>query len=176
MKDTKQMECKFNVKGLKDDGTFAGYAAVFDVIDSQNDAILRGAFLRTLRNGTDNIKLLWQHKVDEPIGYFSKIFEDARGLYVEGNLLLDIQRAREAYALLKSGAISGMSIGYSVAVADYDEIVGVRMLLDVDLFEVSLVTFPANESATVTSVKKKDEDHEMAALKNSIENAMLCLV
>ena len=91
--------------------------------------------------------------MDEPIGVFENIYEDSHGLFVKGKLLLDVKRAKEAYLLLKSGAINGMSIGYSVVSAQIDDVEGVRIIEDLDLFEVSLVTFPANENATITSVK-----------------------
>jgi HK97 family phage prohead protease len=153
MTETKHMDFQFDIKALAEDGTFTGYASVFGVVDSQKDLIQHGAFSRTLRQRKGDVKLLWQHKIDEPIGVFLSLREDAHGLFVEGKLLLDVQRAEEAYALLKSGAINGMSIGYSVVKADYNNETGVRLILDVDLFEISLVTFPANENATITSVK-----------------------
>jgi HK97 family phage prohead protease len=151
--ETKQMDFQFNMKGLSEDGTFTGYASVFNVVDAQKDVIRRGAFRRTLLERGGEVKLLWQHKIDEPIGLFTKIFEDSHGLYVEGKLLLSVQRGEEAYALLKSGAINGMSIGYSVVDAEYDNTSGIRLISAVDLYEISLVTFPANEAATVNSVK-----------------------
>lgn len=152
MQETKHMNVSFEVKGIDENGVFEGYASIFDVVDTQKDVILQGAFRRSLQERRD-VKLLWQHKVDEPIGNFIDLREDSRGLFVKGKLLLDIQRAQEAYALLQSGAIRGMSIGYSVAAADFDDETGVRLISDLDLFEVSLVTFPANEAALVTSVK-----------------------
>jgi HK97 family phage prohead protease len=156
--DTKEIETKhlafpLALKSLNDDGLFAGYASVFDVIDSHKDIIVKGAFARSLQKSGTDIKLLWQHKVDEPIGIITKIREDAKGLYVEGKLLLDVRRAEEAYALLKSGALEGMSIGYTVREYDIDDETGVRILTDIDLWEVSLVTFPANTEAGVTHVK-----------------------
>lgn len=144
------------LKQLQQDGTFAGYAAVFDVVDNQRDIILQGAFSRTLQLAKD-IKLLWQHDTKEPIGVFTQIREDAHGLYVEGRLLLDVQRAREAYALMKEGALSGLSIGYGAKHYDIDPDTGVRVISDVELFEVSVVTFPANEAARVTQVKSPVE-------------------
>lgn len=150
---TKHMEYQFDIKGVEEDGTFSGYASVFNVLDSQKDIIANGAFKRTLEKRNADIKLLWQHKLDEPIGVFLNIKEDSHGLFVKGKLLLDVTRAKEAYSLLKSGAINGMSIGYSVVLADYDDVKGIRILKDVDLFEISLVTFPANKDATITSVK-----------------------
>ena len=151
-KHTKHLDFEFDVKGIEEDGTFSGYASVFNVVDSQNDIIASGAFKNSLGK-KDSIKLLWQHKMDEPIGVFENIYEDSHGLFVKGRLLLDVKRAREAYSLLKSGAINGMSIGYSVVSAHVGEGDGVRVIEDLDLFEVSLVTFPANENATITSVK-----------------------
>lgn len=149
----KKLDCVFAMKAVDEAGVFSGYASVFDVVDNQNDRIRKGAFGRSLRERGMDVRLLWQHKTDEPIGVFTDIKEDSHGLYVKGALLLEVQRAQEAYALLRSGAMNGMSIGYSVRRAEYDDVTGVRNILDVDLFEVSLVTFPANEAATVLSVK-----------------------
>jgi len=153
--ETKHLDCPLSVKMVDEDGSFAGYASIFDVTDSQKDIVLRGAFKRTLaeREGGQSVKLLWQHRMDEPIGVLTEIREDAKGLYVEGKLLLDVQRGWEAYTLLKSGAIDGLSIGYSAVDFDFDGETGIRMLSDVELWEVSLVTFPANSHAGVTAVK-----------------------
>lgn len=167
----KQININFDIKGVEDDGTFTGYASVFHIIDSQNDTILKGAFAKTLKRRAGDIKMLWQHKIDEPIGNFISLSEDKHGLFVKGKLMLDVQRAKEAYALLQSGVINGLSIGYSVTDADYNDEIGVRLIKEVDLFEISLVTFPANESATIISVKGDD----IAALSNSIERAIASL-
>jgi HK97 family phage prohead protease len=152
-KQTKHISCKLDIKTVSEDGAFSGYASVFNLVDSQNDIIAKGAFKDSLDSKKNNIKLLWQHKMDEPIGVFESLYEDSHGLFVKGKLLLDVKRAKEAYSLLKSGAINGMSIGYSVVSARVDEDSLVRIIEDLDLFEVSLVTFPANEGATITSVK-----------------------
>jgi HK97 family phage prohead protease len=151
--DLRRLDFNLELKSLNKQGKFAGYASVFDVVDSQKDIIIRGAFAETLKGRVHNIKMLWQHQQDEPIGIFEKMVEDARGLYVEGKLLLDVARAKEAYALLKEGAISGLSIGYSPVKSSIHEKTGVRMLSQVDLWEVSLVTFPANAAAKITVVK-----------------------
>lgn len=152
--ETKHLEFPLALKSLGDDGLFKGYASVFDVVDSHKDVIVRGAFRRTLEEQGDGIKLLWQHRADEPIGKITQIYEDERGLYVEGKLLLQVSRAQEAHALLRSGALEGMSIGYTVRDFDIDEATGVRILKDIDLWEISLVTFPANAGAQVTNVKQ----------------------
>lgn len=155
MRERKRMAFALEVKALGGDGSFAGYASVFDIVDNQKDVMMKGAFARALKGGPRAIKLLWQHQQDEPIGVFEKIFEDKVGLYVEGRLLLDVQKAREAHALLKAGAVTGLSIGYSPVRYRIDADSGVRMLAEVELFEVSLVTFPANTASKVTVVKSK---------------------
>lgn len=144
------------IKQIDEQGRFAGYASIFGVVDSQNDMILEGAFGKTLAENGGDIKLLWQHSFDEPIGIFTNIREDARGLYVEGRLLLDVQRAKEAHALLKAGAIAGLSIGYVPVDYHIDPQNGVRVLHEVALYEVSFVTFPANDQARVSAVKGEE--------------------
>lgn len=153
MHERRRLDFGLELKSLDAKGKFAGYASVFNVVDSQKDIILRGAFAKTLKGRVGEIKMLWQHQQDEPIGVFERMFEDARGLFVEGRLLLEVVRAREAYALLKEGSISGLSIGYSPLKYRRNEKTGVRMLSEVELWEVSLVTFPANEEAKITVVK-----------------------
>jgi len=150
--EKKHLDYQLSIEGLNENGKFKGYASVFDVMDNHMDVVVKGAFINTLKTKKD-IKLLWQHKADEPIGIFTEIREDEKGLYVEGQLLLDVQRANEAYALLKSGAIDGLSIGYSVKDYEIDDETGIRILKEVDLWEISLVTFPANEAAGVVAVK-----------------------
>ncbi len=158
MKMHKKLSCDLEVKSLSDDGVFAGYGSVFDVVDNQKDIVLRGAFAGSLsKREKSDIKLLWQHDVSEPIGVIEDIKEDENGLYVRGRLLLNIKRAKEAYELLKSGVVKGLSIGYSPTRYRTDPDTGVRLLEAVDLWEVSLVTFPANEAAQVTVVKSSDK-------------------
>ncbi|MDE3059729.1 MAG: HK97 family phage prohead protease, partial [Pseudomonadota bacterium] len=140
MRERKKLACALELKSLSEQGRFAGYASVFNIVDNQRDIVLRGAFAQTLKGRTGEVKLLWQHQQEEPIGVFERIFEDRRGLYVEGTLLLDVSRAREAYALLKAGALKGLSIGYSPVRYTIEHKTGVRLLAAVDLWEVSLVT------------------------------------
>jgi len=149
----KNTDYNFQVKSMQQDGSFAGYASVFGLVDSQNDVVMPGAFKHTLRKRADSVKLLWQHQVDEPIGVFTSVAEDGHGLYVEGRLLLELQRGQEAYALLKNRAINGLSIGYSVVAAEYNAQSGIRLITELNLWEISLVTFPANEEAVVMRVK-----------------------
>lgn len=145
---------EFNVKALGDAGAFEGYAAIFDIVDEGGDAVLPGAFARSLaERGEAGIKLLWQHEPSEPIGRIEQILEDQKGLFVRGQLLLDIERAREAYALMKSGALDGLSIGFRTVKSRRDEERNIRLLEDIDLWEVSLVTFPMQAGARISSFK-----------------------
>ena len=158
------------IKSVEADGRFAGYASVFGNVDAQRDVVRKGAFLRSLRERAEPLQLLWQHRWDEPIGAIERIFEDARGLYVEGRLLTHVARAKEALALMKSGVVKGLSIGYTVKHARRNPDTGVRELLEIDLWEVSIVTMPANHAAQVTVVKQcapKEEDAFIAAINSA---------
>ena len=147
------------VKAVKDDGTFTGYGSVFGEIDSMNEIVAPGAFaesLEVIAAKKRPVPALWQHRSSEPIGIYEKLEEDATGLLVEGRLLKDdVRQASEAHALMKVGAVTGLSIGYMVRESSFDEKEGVRTLSKLDLVEVSLVTFPANDSARVDAVKLK---------------------
>lgn len=159
----KEKECKslpFEIKSVGDDGAFEGYAAVFGNLDSWNDIIEAGAFTATLKEHKKKKTmpaLLWYHDVKQPIGVWESMKEDSHGLFVQGRLLhADVQKAGELYALLKAGAISGMSIGYWARDYSVDEKTWIRTLKKIDLLEASLVTFPANDQARVTGVKSID--------------------
>ena len=150
---TDQYGSAIELKSLDSHGRFAGYASIFDVIDSQRDRMRHGAFRQSLKSRSTPVKLLWQHQWEHPIGVIDAIFEDAKGLYVEGRLLLEVAKAREAHALLKAGAVRGMSIGYQAKQSRRCPDSGVRELAEVELWEVSIVTLPANAQANVTVVK-----------------------
>lgn len=136
-------------------GVFEGYASVFGVIDTGGDIVLPGAFARSLRKrGAGGVKMLWQHKTDEPIGVWTSVEEDARGLKVAGRLDLSVARAREALSLMRSGAVDGLSIGFRALRAATDKSRGARRLLEIDLWEISLVTFPMLPQARVAYVKR----------------------
>jgi HK97 family phage prohead protease len=150
-------ELKADAQG---DGTFTGYGAVIGNVDQGGDIIRSGAFTDTLsayKSKGKMPRMLWQHDTGKPIGVWSEMKEDSHGLYVEGKLTKGVQQADEAYALLKDGAIDGLSIGYSTVDAEYDADLGVRSLKKLNLYEVSLVTVPMNDAANVTSVKAADE-------------------
>jgi len=147
------------IKATGEDGMIEGYGSVFGVADSYDDVIARGAFAASLKAhkaaGTMPA-MLWQHEADEPIGVWTEMSEDAKGLKVRGQLCLDTSCGKEAYALLKMGALNGLSIGFISRQWSYDTETDIRTLTEVDLWEVSLVTFPANESARVIGVKASD--------------------
>jgi len=167
-------ECALELKSLDAAGRFAGYASVFDVVDAQRDVVKRGAFLRTLAGRVGEIKLLWQHQMEEPIGFFTAMFEDAKGLYVEGQLMLELARAAEAHALLKAGVVSGLSIGYQPVRFATDPATGVRMLSEVELIEISLVTIPANDKSRVSVVKGRKYD-DFDNLSDALSHAVRVL-
>ena len=137
-------------------GTFSGYASVFGNKDLGGDVVVRGAFKESIRKKkAKNIKFLYMHKTDKPIGIFTKVDEDDRGLQVEGKLALGTQLGKETYELMKMGAITGLSIGYKVDAKgySYDERSRRRKLKEVDLMEISAVTFPMNPKAQIRQVK-----------------------
>lgn len=170
--EAKHFSCALSLKHLDEEGVFAGYASVFNRLDSQHDIVAPGAFRQTLAERRADIKLLWQHDMREPIGLVEELREDAHGLYVKGRLLLDIARAREAYALLKQGVISGLSIGYTPLRWQTDPHKGIRRLDALDLWEISLVTFPANDAARITVVKQCKE--EAASEERQWRQAVSC--
>jgi len=141
------------IKQISDEGYFSGYGSVFDVVDDWDDVIVSGAFAETLQKKTP--VMLWQHNSAEPIGVYERIREDEIGLWLEGRLLLDIEKGREAHILLKNRAIRGLSIGFLPLAWEWEtrDNTRVRVLKDIDLWEVSLVTFPANPKAVVDEVK-----------------------
>lgn len=154
--DIKHIACSLQVKALSGDGVFSGYASVFGKVDHQNEDVAAGAFTRTLKQWQKQGQqpaMLWMHDPTQPIGIWVVVREDANGLYVEGRLALRTQKGGEAYELLKLGALTGLSIGYRIVSSRVDATRKVRVLTDVDLFEISLVTFPANEAARVSEVK-----------------------
>lgn len=146
----------FEIKSIDEQGIFEGYGNVFGVQDHYRDVVEPGAFTKTLQNWQSKGRLpalLWQHDSSKPIGVYESMNEDQYGLHVRGRLLVeDVPLAREAWALLKAGAINGLSIGYSTVLEERD-INRVNHIKEIDLWEVSLVTFPANAESTVTHIK-----------------------
>ena len=145
-----------DVKALTEDGAFSGYASKFGIKDRNEDIVQKGAFKKSLKTyKAKGIKMLWQHDPWQPIGFWTKMEEDDIGLYVEGQLLLDVQQAKEAHSFIKAGVIDAMSIGYITTKAKYEKDSRVRTILEADLREVSLVSFAALPSATISEVKEE---------------------
>lgn len=150
----------FSIKAVGDDGTVEGYASVFGVRDNYDDVIVAGAFIATLaahRAAGTMPAMLWQHDPSQPIGIWTDMREDAKGLFIKGQLALQTRQGAEAYALLKLGALTGLSIGFIAKQWGYDRDTDVRTLTEIELWEVSMVTFPANEKARVTNVKSSND-------------------
>jgi uncharacterized protein len=147
------------------DGTvISGYASVFGATDQGGDVVEAGAYgasLTALGDRGGRVKMLWQHDPAQPIGVWDEVREDARGLWVKGRILTEVEKGREAAALVAAGAIDGLSIGYRTKRATKDER-GTRRLVEVDLWEVSLVTFPMLPEARVA--QKSEDDAEARAL------------
>ncbi len=158
--ELKRMALSFDLKADGDGGKFTGYGAVFGNVDHGGDLIRQGAFADTIQAWKSKgkwPKLLWQHDTHKPIGVWTDMREDDHGLLVEGKFTKGVQQADEAYALLKDGALDGLSIGYRTVEAEYDNDLGIRSLEKLDLHEVSIVTVPMNEAAGVSAVKSLTE-------------------
>jgi len=153
------------LKFLAEEGSFEGYASVFEHLDDQGDRVIKGAFMDSLQHWWHSgqaPKMLWQHDPRQPIGLWESLEEDGHGLRVKGRLLLDVQRGREAYTLMKAGVLDSLSIGYRVLEARPGHKAGERLLSKLELHEISLVTFPANAQAKITQVKNLfNQDYDM---------------
>lgn len=147
------------------DGRIEGYASLFGLTDQGGDEVAPGAFARSLARPGRRVKLLWQHDPSRPIGVWETLSEDANGLWVSGRLLAEVQAGAEAAALLKAGAVDGLSIGYRAVRAEKTP-QGGRRLVEVDLWEVSLVTFPmlpeARAAAPEAEAKEEPGARELA--------------
>lgn len=160
-------------------GTFEGHAAVFGNVDSYGDIIEPGAFSRTIQHrmgstGKADFPILFNHDPMEPIGVTVAVTEDEKGLAVKGELNLNVQRGREVYALLKQGALRGLSIGYRTVKAEQGTD-GVRRLKEVQLYEWSPVVFPANELAQTTNVKAEADGQDPDSSELKLHLALLDL-
>jgi Escherichia/Staphylococcus phage prohead protease len=163
MQDRELKFTPLDLKRVEPDGTFAGYASLFGREDMGRDIVLPGAFRDSLAaRGAAGIRMLYQHKPDEPIGIWESLQEDARGLFARGRLMLAVARAREVLALMRAGALDGLSIGFRAVTGNRDATTGIRRLARIDLWEISIVTFPMLPEARVAQVKS-DADHRLLA-------------
>ncbi|MBO4405176.1 MAG: phage major capsid protein [Alphaproteobacteria bacterium] len=141
------------IKSLNEKGEIEGYASVFGELDRNGDIVERGAFKKAIKefSAGKKPKLLWQHDTTEPIGIIDELFEDNHGLFVKAHLLMELPKAKEAYLLLKNKALDNFSIGYRIRNHFIKN--NQKHLTDIELLEISIVTFPACESATIDEVK-----------------------
>lgn len=151
------IEAKFanaELSAIEADGSFHGYASLFGETDLNRDLVLPGAFRRSIaKRGPGGIRMLFQHDPAAPIGIWQDIREDHRGLFVRGRLMTEVAKGREVLALMRAGAIDGLSIGFRTVRGRTDAKSGVRHLVEVDLWEVSVVTFPMLPAARISAVK-----------------------
>lgn len=144
------------IKALESDGTFSGYGSIFGNMDSHGDIVQRGAFAKSIQRHNERgtrPKLFWQHDMHQPIGSWTTVQEDEKGLYLEGRFNMEVQKGREAYALLKAGDIDGLSIGYRTIKERRDNVKSANMLEELDLIETSVVSLGSNDLALVGAVK-----------------------
>lgn len=174
---TNALEQKFCRTGgdikVSDGHRIEGYASYFDRVDKGGDVVAAGAYgasLRALAARGGSIKMLWQHDPAQPIGVWDEVLEDAKGLRVRGRLLGDVARGREAVALLEAGAIDGLSIGYRTVRARKND-KGQRVLSELDLWEVSLVTFPMLGDARVGAKADGLAAQQWRALAGVVQDA-----
>jgi len=150
-----------------------GYASLYGLPDRGGDVVHPGAYadsLATMKREGRKVKMLWQHDPAQPVGVWDDVREDRRGLYVKGRLVRDVARGREAAALVEAGAIDGLSIGYRTKRAERDG-AGRRVLHELELWEVSLVTFPMLAEARVGAKREEREGDLMQELAAAIEAA-----
>ncbi len=165
----------FELRAVDDMGAIEGYGSVFGVKDTYDDVVAPGAFMMSLgehRAAGTMPAMLWQHDPGEPVGVWTDMIEDEKGLRVKGRIVMETERGRAAHALLKAGALRGLSIGFMSKAWSYDKESGVRTLTQIDLWEVSLVTFPANGRATVDSVKGAIEAIDQVAAPADAERIL----
>ncbi len=151
-------EVKFapvDLKSVEADGTFSGYASLFGEVDLGRDVVMPGAFRDSLAaRGPRGVKLLFQHDPNEPIGVWLDLAEDGKGLRARGRLMPEVTRGREVLSLMRAGALDGLSIGFRTVTGRSDPKSGVRRLHKIDLWEISVVTFPMLPEARVSTVKQ----------------------
>ena len=178
MGQTFYIKSNFSLAQQDTQGIFNGYASIFDLPDHHNDVVQQGAFSKSLhfwRQLNRWPKMLWQHDPKTPIGFWTKMDEDGAGLFVEGKLLLELPKAREIYTLMEAGIVDSLSIGFTIHESIIDEQTDCRLLQQIHLCEVSLVTFGANEKAKVQEVKtnRRDDQYEQDHRHLSWEGALM---
>ena len=168
------IDVPLELKEVNSDGTFSGYGSVFGNVDSYKEVVSKGAFSDSISDWKSKGRLpalLWQHRTGEPIGVYKEMREDDHGLMVRGELALKTVRGSEAYELMKIGAVGGLSIGFNTREDSLDKGTGIRTLNKVDLWEVSVVTFPANQEARIATVKQIDDLKELKDIEHYLRES-----
>ena len=183
----KYINVPFEKADIQDSGIFTGYGSTFGgKPDSYGDIIAPGAFTGSIaKNGRGGmgIAMLYQHDHTQPIGTWTSIAQDKKGLAVEGQLVMEVQQARETHALLKAGALKGLSIGFDLPrdengkvdadAIEINEKKKTQLLKIIDLWEISPVTFAANTRARVTGVKNLEDAKTVRELEKSLRDSGL---
>lgn len=158
--DRISFDCELKFASNNDaDGMIEGYASVFGLLDRGGDIVMPGAFKSSLadwKNAGASPPMLWHHDASDPVGVWTELVEDEYGLKAKGPLILDVPKAQSARALIKAGAVKGLSIGYTSMADEIDRSTGTRRILEAKLWEVSLVTFPMLPEAQISGVKQID--------------------
>jgi HK97 family phage prohead protease len=158
------------------EGRFAGYASRFGTLDEGGDVVLPGAFRRSLtRRGRGQVRMLFQHDPKEPIGLWDTIAEDHLGLWVEGRLVGGVPRADALRRLIAARAIDGLSIGFRTVKALRSATSGVRRLVEIDLWEISIVAFPMLDAARIAAASERPVSRDELRLKRSLDAAITAL-
>ena len=165
---------EFKVDRIGDKGEIEGYASVFGNVDLGGDIVVAGAFNKTISDGNISCPILWGHSMQELIGVNKEMREDDRGLYVKGEINLDVSRGREVHSLAKQGAVKGLSIGYQAVKWEHEKTKAgdyIRHLKEVKLYEYSLTPVPMNPDAQITRVKNWDVFLEELKVGRTISRA-----
>lgn len=169
---TREFELDFQIREEGEgEGSFEGHAAIFDKENSHGEIVQRGAFKETLsERGTKGIKMLFGHNRDLPIGKWMELREDSKGLFVRGQLLMQLDKARETLLLMREGILDGLSIGFRILEDTFDREKEVLLLNKIDLREVSLVMMPSADDALISKVR--DASPEELTTKLELEKAL----
>ncbi len=172
-RETKALPSQLHKVG--ENGIFEGYACLFGKEDLGRDVIRAGAFARSLsKRGQSGIKLLYQHDPAAPIGRWLSIREDEKGLFVQGQLLLDLPKAREVLSMMKEGVLDGLSIGFRTIRGNKDRKSGLRYLHELDLWEISVVTFPMQPDARISTIKSSLPSRDIPLIsKRDLERKLM---
>jgi HK97 family phage prohead protease len=168
---------EMKAESLDESGYFEGYGSTFGgPPDAGGDVVMEGAFSKTLKKGGRNgtgVAMLWQHDFHAPLGVWKELAEDKNGLKTVGQLAVDTQLGHDARILMKMGALQGLSMGYDATLKEIDDKKKIRYLKEVELWEISPVTFPMNTRATITSVKEMREAQTPRELERALRDAGL---